>query len=112
PWVPLPALGTAGAGAERLALVEEASFSYPRLVLRRHLDVGRAQQEHPVCPPGDASVQPEGGACGEVDEPLSVAVDHLRQIHDHRSALAKVLSDRTSFIVRARVQGSDAGEIG
>src|ERR1035438_2834138 len=96
---------------ERLTLVEEASLGHARLVLGRHLDVGRGQQEHLVRHSLDAPVQPEDQPCGKVDEPLGITVDHLGQVHDHRGALAKVLSDGTSFIVCARVQRRDTGKI-
>src|SRR5690242_18973944 len=96
----------------RLAMVEKAPFHYPCLVFRGYLDVGGGQQEHLVGHALDAAAQPEDQACGEVNEPLGVAVHHLREIHDHRCAVAEVLTDGTGLIVRTRVQSSDTGQIG
>src|SRR5205823_756797 len=94
-----------------LTLVEEPSFRHPRLVLGRDLDVRRRQQEYLVSHPLDAASEAEDQARCEVDEALGVAVDHFSQVHDHRSALAEVLPDRTSLIVCPRVQRRDASEV-
>src|SRR4029077_6346433 len=48
----------------------------------------------------------------EVDQTLCVAVDHLGQVHDHRSAFAEVFTNSTRFIVSARMQCRNTGEIG
>src|SRR6266536_2139708 len=94
-----------------LTLVEEPSFRHPRLVLGRDLDVRRRQQEHLVRHPLDAASEAKDQARREVDKALGVAVDHFSQVHDHRSALAEVLPDRTSLIVCPRVQRRDASQI-
>src|SRR5258707_4705371 len=89
-----PALAASPPGCPS-ALVEEASLRDPGLVLGRYFDIGRGKQEHLVRNALDAPAQSEDQSRGEIDQTLSVAVDHLREIHDHRSALTEVLSDRT-----------------
>src|SRR6266536_2023755 len=95
-----------------LALVEDTSLHDTGLVLGGYLDVRRGQQEHLVGHALDAPAQPEDQPGREIDEALRVAVDHLGQVHDHRSALAEVLSDGTGLIVRTGMQGGNPGKIG
>src|SRR3954469_18167262 len=84
-------------------LVEEAAFADPRLVLGRHVDVLRAEQEHLGRDWLDTTAQPEDQARGEVDEPTSIGMVELGEVHDHRRSLAEPLADRARLVVRARV---------
>src|SRR6202012_2522988 len=95
-----------------LALVEEPTFRDASLVLCRHVDVRRREQEDLFGPPFDAPVQSEDQACREVDQTLGVAADHLGQVHDDGDSLAEVLPNGTCFIVGARMQRRDPREIG
>src|ERR1700730_14691324 len=97
--------------AHTLALVKEATLGDARLVLRGHLDVRRGEQEDLVSHLIDGPAQAEDQSRREVDEPTCVAVDHLGQVHDHRGAFAKVLTDGPGFIVSARVECRDPGEL-
>src|SRR4029450_7919254 len=69
---------SAGRG-QALGLVEEPTFADPRLVLGRHVDVLRTEQEHFRRDALDTTAQPEGQTRSEVDEALRVGVVHLRQ---------------------------------
>ena len=60
------------------ALVEQASRVRRLLVLGRHLDVRRREQEHLVRDPLDRAVQPEHQAGGEVHQALGVGVAPCR----------------------------------
>src|ERR1700744_1661853 len=95
-----------------LALVEEPTFRDASLVLCRHVDVRRREQEDLVGHPLDAPVQSEDQACREVDQTLGVAVDHLGQVHDDGDSLAEVFPNGTCFIVGARVPRCDPREVG
>src|ERR1041384_698297 len=77
------------------ALVEEPALCDTGLVLRRDIDVSRRQQEHLLCHSLDAPVKTEHKTGGKVDKSLRIGVVHLRQIHDHRSALTEVFPDGT-----------------
>src|SRR5579863_1400078 len=94
------------------ALVEEAPLRDAGLVLGCHLDISRGQQEHLVGHSFNAPAKPEDQSRREVDQTLCVTIDHLGEIHDHRSALTEMLSDRTRFIVRTRMKCGDPGEVG
>ena len=94
------------------ALVEEAAFGDPLLVGCGNRDVRRGQQEHLVGHPLDAAAGGEDQAGGEVDEPLGVRVVHLREVHDHRSAVAVLLPHCARLVVGARVQGRDPRQLG
>src|SRR5271166_5945796 len=94
------------------ALVKKTPLRDPGLVLSRYLNIGRGEQEHLVGDSLDAPAQSEDQPCREVDQTLGVTIDHLGQVHDYRSALTEVLSDRTCLIVRARMQGCDPRQIG
>src|SRR3712207_3461229 len=85
----------------------ETALAAPRLVLGRHVDVPRAEQEHLVRDALDATAQPERQTRSEVDEPLGVGVVHLGEVHDHRLAVAEALADLAGLVVRARVQRGD-----
>jgi hypothetical protein len=67
----------------------------------------RAEQEDLRGDAFDPAMQAEGQTGREVDEPLGVRVVHVRQVHDHRRALAEVLADRARLVVRTRVQRGD-----
>src|SRR5712692_4015125 len=105
-------LSSRASGQRPLALVEKTSLYDTGLVLGGYLDVRWRQQEHLVGHALDAPSQPEDQAGREVDQALRVAVDHLGQVHDHRSAVAEMLPDRTGLIVRTRMQGGNPGQVG
>src|SRR3954447_10169621 len=88
-------------------LVEEAAFADPRLVLGRHVDVLRTEQEHLRRDALDTTAQPERQTRSEVDETLGVGVVHLREVHDDRHPVAEPLADRARLVVGARVQRGD-----
>src|SRR6185437_4890071 len=79
--------------------------------LRGHLDIRRGEQEDLVGHLIDGPAQAEDQSRREVDETPGVAVDHLGQVHDHRGAFAEVLTDGPGFIVSARVECRDTGEL-
>src|SRR5271154_544116 len=95
-----------------LALVKEASFGDPSLVLRGDLDVSRSQQEDLVRHPLDATAKTEDEPGREVDQTLRVTVDHLGQVHDHWCTFTEVLPNGTCFIVGPWMQCCNTGEIG
>src|SRR4051794_26498321 len=95
-------------GAGDSGLVEETALADPRLVLSRHVDVLRTQQEHLCRDALDATSQPEGETRGEVDQSLGVRVVHLGQVHDDRQTFAEALPDGPRLVVGAWVQGRDA----
>src|SRR3712207_3191426 len=88
-------------------LVEETALADPRLVLGRHVDVLRTEQEHRGRDALDTTAQPEGQTGSEVDQALRVRVVHLGEVHDHRHPVAEPLPDRPRLVVVARVQRGD-----
>src|SRR4051795_7644495 len=80
-------LGCQRGAVSRSGLVEEAAFADPRLVLGRHVDVLRAEQEHLRRDWLDTTAQPEDESRGEVDESPRIGVVQLGQVHDDRRSL-------------------------
>ena len=93
------------------AYVAEAPLGHARLVLRCHLDVRGGQQEHLVRHLVEGPAQAEDQPGREVDKTACVAVDHLGQVHDHRGAFTEVLTDGPGFIVGARMECGNPGQL-
>src|SRR6476620_5010153 len=88
-------------------LVEESALSNAGLVLGRHRDVMRAEQEnlggHAFNPP----VQSEGQPGSKIHQTLGVGVVHLRQVHDDRRPGPEMLPDRAGLVVGPGMQRGD-----